>query len=438
VIHLPHRAARARARGIYLPYGDPRMDLQFFAQAPSAELITLGVGKEITYGTAVSPTVFLIPSSEGYDGTNELLERPGARKRIGQTEQLTGMFTGKGQMQVEADPDTLGTLLLLAMGAEAIVSDPSNPSALPVSTTLSAPQPKGWGWATPAAMTNIVKGQSLTVDTGGLAETQIVRAIGATQYFAYFSKAHASGVTVGNASVVAAYDHTFTLASPRNSFTAQLNDVISAKNSFGCKISKLSFKITPKSIIEVMVTVEYQGEADVGSATSPTFSTLRGLVFTTPGNAITMNGIPLDSAVQGINLDIDVGLVTDYPKYGNGRYRAQLPETVTKVSGSLDTAYESTTLRNQFWGAPGVTGPQGDILPAPIVITVQSVDMVNTALPYSLIITIPMAKSKGAPVQRKVGDYLKQSWSFECSESINGAGDDASFVLVNAASGASF
>ncbi len=56
-----------------------------------------------------------------FAGTNELLERPGARKRIGQTEQLTGMLTGKGQMQVEADPDTLGTLLLLAVGAKAVL-----------------------------------------------------------------------------------------------------------------------------------------------------------------------------------------------------------------------------------------------------------------------------------------------------------------------------
>jgi hypothetical protein len=53
--------------------------------------------------------------------------------------------------------------------------------------------------------------------------------------------------------------------------------------------------------------VEHQGEANVGS---PTFSTLHGFVFTTPGNGITMNGIALDSSVQGVTPDIDVGLVT--------------------------------------------------------------------------------------------------------------------------------
>jgi hypothetical protein len=348
------------------------------------------------------------------------------------------MFMGKGTMQVEADPDTLGALLLLAMGAEAIVADPANPSAEPVSTTLSAGVGIGYNWATPAAMTNVVKGQSLTVDTGGGAETVIVRAVTSTQFFAYFSKVHSSGVTVTNASVVDAYDHTFTLASPRYSFTAQLNDIISAKNAFGAKISKLSFKITPKSVIEVMVSVEYQGEANVSSPTSPTFSTLHGFVFTTPGNAITINGIALDSSVQGISLDIDVGLVTDYPRFGNGRYRAQLPETLTKVTGSLDLAYETETMLETFWGAPGSTGPQGDVLPAPMVITIESIDYINTALPYSLTITVPMAKPKMAPATRKVGDYLKQTWQFEASESTNGAGNDVTFELVNAASGSSF
>lgn len=41
-------------------------------------------------------------------------------------------------MQVEADPDTLGALLLFAMGTEAIAADAANPSPLAVATTLSA------------------------------------------------------------------------------------------------------------------------------------------------------------------------------------------------------------------------------------------------------------------------------------------------------------
>jgi hypothetical protein len=39
-------------------------------------------------------------------------------------------------VQVEADPDTLG-VLLLAMGLESVIADPANPAPLAVTTTLS-------------------------------------------------------------------------------------------------------------------------------------------------------------------------------------------------------------------------------------------------------------------------------------------------------------
>lgn len=433
-----YREDLAKAEAIAAQLGQPFFDLQLFGQAPSSELVTVMIGRETLYGTAVTPTVAHIPSSEQFAGTNDLLARTGARKRIGQTEALTGLFTGKGQMQLEADPDTLGSILLLAMGAETIAADAGNPAAQAVATTLSALVAKGNNWATPVSMTNILVGQSLTVDTSGLQETVVVRAVTATQFFAYFTKAHASGVTVVNASVVLAQDHTFTLASPRYSFTTQENQVVESRNMFGCQMAQLSFKLTPKQVLEAMCQIEYQGEARVSSPTSPTYSTLRGLVFNTPGNAITMNGIGIDSSVQGVSIDVNVGLVTDYPKLGQGRYRGQLPETITKVSGSLDLAFETETMQQQFWGAPASTGPQGQILPAPIAITLDSVDFINTAVPYNLQILIPMAKFKTAPRAMKVGDYIKQTVQFEASESANGAGDDVSFVLVNASSSASF
>lgn len=418
-------------------------DLQLFASAPSGELVTVGFGKEITYGTAVSPTVFLIPSSQNFDGTNELLERPGARKRIGRSEPLTGLFTGKGQMQAECDGDSLGTLLLLAMGAEVFAADAGNPGSNPAVTTTSTGQSygPGWAWVTPAAMTNITVGQHLKIDTGAPQESPVVRAVTSTAFFAYYANAHSGSVTIIQSPVVFnAYDHTFTLASPRKSFTAQLNNVITAKNASGCKISQLSFKITPKAIVEAMLQIEYQKEAYIspGSTTSPTYSTNRGFTFTNPGNSFTMNGIALDSSVQDFSLDINIGLVTDYPQLGNGRYRGNLAETITKVSGAFSIAFESDTALRQFWGAPGVTGPQGDIMPAPLVLVLASSDPINTAVTASLTMTVPMAKFKQAPQPMKVGDYLKQTLQWESSESINAAGDDVSFLLVNANAGASF
>lgn len=412
-------------------------DLQLFAAAPSAELVTLGIGKETTFGTAVPPTTFLIPSTHAFDISNSLIPREGARKRVGQTEQLTGLVMGKGSMTVEADGDTLGSLLLCTFGAESIAANAGNPSALAVTTTSSGATAIGFQAMTPAAMTNIVVGQKLTIDTAGLQESVIVRAISTTQFWAYFTKAHASGVTITNAAVVLAQDHTFTFSSPRPSFTAQLNDVIAARNAFGCKVSQFDLTLTPKQILEPTVQVEYQSEAHVNSPVSPTYSTLQGFTFLTPGNAVTMNGVALDSSVQGMKMSINTGLITDYPKFGNNRLRPNIPEAQTVVKLTLDLAFETETMLQQAWGVPGATGPQGQVMPAPIVFTIQGSDYINTAVPYQLVLKFPMAKVSTAPIIRKMKDYIKQTVTFECSESTNGAGDDCQAILTNASSAAS-
>jgi hypothetical protein len=96
--------------------------------------------------------------------------------------------------------------------------------------------------------------------------------------------------------------------------------------------------------------------------------------------------------------------VTDYPKLSNGRYRGQLAETVAKVTGSFAIAFGTTALQ-QFWGAPGTTNPQGQIMPAPVQIVLASTGPINNTLSTSLRINIPMAKFKTVARAMKVGDY---------------------------------
>jgi len=410
------------------------------AAAPSGELVSVGIGKETTPGVAATSTVFLIPSSSQFAGTNETMPRPGARARVGQTEEMIGLFTGTGTMNVEFDPDTAGAILLLTCGAESIAANAANPSALAVTTTnAGGATPIGWGPMTPTAMTNIVKGQSLTVDTAGQVETVVVKAISSTQFWAYFTKTHANGVSISNAAVVLAQDHTFTLASPRKTFTTQINEIVAARNCLGTQMSKLSLKLTPQAILEAAMSCEYNSEAHVGSVTSPSYSVLNALSFITAGSGVTMNGVAIDSSVQGFGFDIDLGLIKTYPKYGNGRLRqCPLPETQTIAAATMDLAFETETMRQQFWGIPGATGPQSNVLSAPFVFTLNSDDMVNTAVPYSLKVIIPRGRITAGPVKHTAKDYLKQSVSIKCAESVNGAGDDIKFILTNASSAASF
>lgn len=410
--------------------------------APSGELTSLGFGTESAYGTVNgSPSMYAISADPAFFGMNQYLDRPGARKRIGRTRPATGMFTGKGTFSAEADPDNIGTILGYALGAETVTANAGNPATVAVTTTTTTAIPIGWFSVTPAAMTGITNGQSLTVDTAGNAETVVVKAVtplgSPTQFYAYFTKPHLTGVAIANAAVVLAYDHKFTLGSPRKSFTAQLNRVIDAMNFTGNKISSLSFGITEKTILEAKVATEYQNEIKTTTPSTPVYSTLSPFRFEGTSNALSIDGSTSDASVQSFNVAMNVGLVVDYPAFGNGRLRGQIPETITSVSGDLMIAFETETMQQKFWGAVGSTGPQSYILPIGLNVLFSSEESVNTGVAYAMRLVLPQCMITEASIPIRASSYLTQSVKFQAYESINGAGDDIGITLTNANAGAS-
>jgi hypothetical protein len=406
--------------------------------APSGELTSIGFGRETTPGTAATPTVWIPADNVSFDGTNAFNEKPGARKRIGRTRMNTGMYSGKGSMDAECDPDSIGALLALLMGSETVTSNAANPSAQAVTTTSAAAIPIGFQTVTPVAMTNIVVGQSLTVDTAGNLEVVRVRAVSTTTFSAYFKFAHAAGVTITNAAVVTAYNHTFNLASPRPFFTTQINRVTDARNCVGNKFASFSLAASAKAILSAKCATEYLTELTTGSVTTPVYSTLDAFSYESPLNQGLINGVQSDATIQSWQVDVNTGLVTDFPKFGGGRTRGQMPETVTKVSGSAVLAYETETMMNAFWGnVGGATGPQTIVLPLSLSFLFSAVDWVNTAVPFSLTVSLGTCLITANTVPIKAANYLTQQVKWENAESINGAQDDVIFVLTNAASGAS-
>jgi hypothetical protein len=405
--------------------------------APSGELTSIGVGRETTFGSPVVPTTFLISDDLSYLGMNEFLERPGSRKRIGRTKPSTGMFTGKATGNFEFDPDNTGALLALTMGAEVVTTNLANPAAAAVTSTLSAATAIGFVDFTPAAMTNITVGQSLTIDTSTQAETVVVKAITPTTFRAYGTKTHASGVAVVDAAVVLAYDHTFTLGSPRGFFTSQINRITDAVAFTGGKVSTLSVAVGEKAIITGKLGVEYQNEVYVSTPATPAYSTLFPFKFMTVGNSVLLDGAVSDADIIDWNFVVNTGLITDFPVFGNGRLRGQLPEAMTKVSGGMTLAFETATLYQKFWGKRTATGPQSLVLPVSLAFVLQSDDYVNTAVPYALQVIMATCMLSADDVAIKSADYLKQAVKFECYESINGAADDVKLILTNAASAVS-
>ena len=410
--------------------------------APSGELTSIGLGVESTYGTAAIPTIFLPADNVVFAGTNAFNERPGARKRRGRTRPSTGMYMGKGSFDAEADPDNLGALLQLVTGAETVTPNAANPQqSAVVATTSTNPIPAGFSTVTPASLAGIAVGASLVypADAGNTnGETIVVKAVSNGTYSAYHKFAHAAGVAITNAPIVLAYDHLFTLASPLKFFTAQINEVISARNCVGNKIAQLSLSATSKAILSSKVTTEYQTEYHTSSPVTPSYSTLEAFAFETAGNFGTLNGLPSRATIQSWSVDVNTGLTTDFPNFGGGRLRAQIPETILKVSGALQIAYETDDIQQAFWGnIAGATSPQSIVLPLGFRFGFVSSDNANAAVPYEVQIIVGAAMLSQASKPIKAGSYLTQACRFEGYESINGASDDFSAILTNAASGPS-
>ena len=413
------------------------VDLQLFVVAPSGELTALIVGKETTFGTAGTVTSTQIADSVDFNGTNDTLERPGATKAVGQNDEPVGMFSGKWNVSVEPDPDNLGAWLLLTMGAEAVAADAGNPTSVGGTTTLSASAAAGATSVTLTATTGFIAGAGFRIDAGlptqedcvqvGAPSGSVVTVTSALKF------SHASSAAVTPA--VLAQDHTFSLSSPRLSFTAQLSRILETINCFGAKVGQLSLSCDPKGIVKCTLSGSYANEATVGSPVSPTYSVINPLIFESTNNTFLINGIAADAAIMSWKVDVATGLVLDYPAYGNGRFPKAFPENKTVVSLSVDIAYETTTQERNFWGNLAATGPQSTVPSLPNTsIVCASPDYINANVPYQLGINFGRVKWTKSPIPAKAKDYLKSTLTGKVYMSTRGANDDVTFRLKNASS----
>lgn len=449
--------------------------------APSGELTSVMIGRETTFGSAVVTTTALICDTASFLGSNQFLERPGARQRIGRTEPVTGMFMGKGSLSFEVDPDTIGAVLKLLMGAESIAPAyvaPTNVPGAPTGTGGTFPATGNYRWkvvfknatviatgTNAAAYAAVITGISaesaqanVTATTQNVTLTLGAAPSGSTVMDIYrTAAAGASGSEMLIASNVAAsttytdtglangtvalpsdvYTHTFTLASPRSSFTAQFNRVADALNAVGNKISQLSMSVNSKAILMAKLATEYASEAYVGSPVAPSYSTLYPFSFETPGNFGKINGVNSTATIQAWNFDVNTALTTDFPAFGNGRYRGQMPEGATKAAGGMELAFETTDMVKNFWGSPTATGPQSIVLPIALDYKLVSTDLANVNNPFALEVIMGKAKLTANDVAQNQGNYLKQMAKFELYETANGASDDIKFILTNQAPGSS-
>jgi hypothetical protein len=431
--------------------------------SPSSELTSIGVGKESTFGSAASPTAYLICDETTFTPTSELLERPGARQRIGRTASVAGMFTGKGTLSCEADPDNIEAILCFGMGLDALgdsgfgnagrvnyqaaITNPGTNGS--VSTTLAAQVKQGSNIAQLTSATGVSAGSLLTVDSTGFTEAIQVLAKNSPNIAARFLRGHSAGVNVISSPVTNAHLRVLQIASPRPSFTSTVYRVTDLIEYVGCKVSSLSISPSEKAILTVKAQLEYQNELGQGgyspydpspswpSAPTITYSTLDPFRFQDPGNYGNISGSASSATIMGWQVDVNNGVVADYPNFNNGRLRSFYPEQQTKVSGTLSLGFETEDAVRQFWGNALAQSPQTVLAPITLAFQFQQPWYINASYQYTLIIAMGLCKISTVGIPIKNGDYLKQSVKFEAYETTNGAQDDILIFLFNTNNSAS-
>jgi hypothetical protein len=78
----------------------------------------LGIAKEVTYNTAVTPAMYIPFADNAITPSNKFVPRMGVRKTKGQTLSGVGQLDLKASIEAECEPDSIGFLMAMAMGTD--------------------------------------------------------------------------------------------------------------------------------------------------------------------------------------------------------------------------------------------------------------------------------------------------------------------------------
>lgn len=399
---------------------------------PIGERVVVGIGKETTFGSAVTPTKFPAAMDVSPTPKNTAIQRTSARGQNSQVYPATGAYTGKLSFEPECCPDVLPQLLAYAMGSQ------TTPSLDVVATTLALAAVTAATSIVVASAQNIAPGELLTIGTNSpIAVTSVS---GTTVNLASGLTAQAASNAPVTCTSTTAYTSTLKLGTPLPTFTMQNNRVTDAIAYVGCKVDTLAMALDPKKGMTAKFTIVNQSEAKIGSPATPVYSALFPFLFETLGGSTEFNGTAIGIAGQAAVLGWDITLANsikvDYLSAANGREPMDFPEQMKKVSGKLTLGFENDVAQDAFWG--GNTGPAASIPSASINLFMVSTDLADATqgIPYMLTLTMNKCFIESADVAQKPGSILQQVVTFECSQSVAGASDDLVAVFVNTDSAA--
>jgi hypothetical protein len=389
---------------------------------PYGNNASVGISKEVTYGTFVVPSIF--HSTEDFDATPEqmLITRTGAKHHQGQQLPIISGFKGAFTFGPQSDADTISQILALALGAQ------TAPVHGIVNTTLTAATIIGATSFTLASTQNVRAGTTLTMGTDSL----VVQSLGSGNTVTTTTaaiQAHASNAAV-TVTATTAYTSTLSLG-PVPSFSIESNRVTLATDYVGCAIDSLQVQFVKQKGMVVKATGGYASESTQASPTTPTFSTKSIPVFENPNNTAVIGGNALGigfTTLHSFDAALKNNLELNYRPFGSRNVSA-MPQKQRSVSGTFMAGFETAALYNQFI-ANAVTNQ-----PVPIDVSICSSDVADATLgiPYSWeFVMNAVLKTHKAPI--KSTDLIYQTFTYDCGETAVGGNDDMKIVLVNSAS----
>lgn len=211
--------------------------------------------------------------------------------------------------------------------------------------------------------------------------------------------------------------HTFSLASPLNTFTASVDYGGGTTHQFsGCKIDQLDISCKAKDMLTAKVSVMGMNDTPIDSSLSPTYNAPEQPFYFEDIATATINGSSLKCTDFTFTLKNNI-----QPAWvsGDGRFASQMNETEAEVSGTMTVQYEDESIFDLI-NDSGVP-----------VATEVALSFTHPVSSYTLDITLPNVLITAGPITLDKKNVQTQALKFSCFASTSSAADDMTIALTN-------
>jgi len=406
---------------------------------PQGELETLGIGKETTFGTLATPTIWHCFKSFQPKTTVDAIARA-PRASIAQPAPGTGGRSVSMTLDVEPDPDTFPQLLAYTLGSQ------TGPATTLYSSTLNGAVTAGNTSITVASSLFCYTGESISIG-GTTPETVVISQVNGANIKLKTALAnnHANNATVtatggtggggGGGKLI-----TMTMGSPLPSFSLEVaRPGATSTDYLGSCVDQLTLSCAAKQGLQAKFSLLAQNDVTQGSPTTAALSVLNPYIFEQQFTFAQMGGEVLGggtaASLLSFQLTINNNLNKNYWTFGSGNIVRSFPEQQRKVSGTVTLGFESSTQLTNFNSAQS----GGNNTLYSMIIPLVATDLTSVTNPMAMGIYMPKIFLQTMDIQDDTSKALQVTYSFSCGESdvaneATGPNDNITIYSINSAS----